>query len=42
MNMHERIMKGKHIILGEGTYINFNCNFVDDGMITVGKGCLFD
>ena len=28
---------GRHIILGEGTYVNFNCNFVDDGMITVGK-----
>lgn len=32
---------GRHIILGEGTYVNFNCNFVDDGMITVGKNCLF-
>ncbi|MBR1781607.1 MAG: galactoside O-acetyltransferase [Oscillospiraceae bacterium] len=32
---------GRHIILGEGTYVNFNCNFVDDGMITVGKNALF-
>jgi len=32
---------GRHIILGEGTYINFNCNFVDDGMITVGKNVMF-
>lgn len=31
---------GKHIILGEGTYINFNCNFVDDGMIRIGKRCV--
>ena len=32
---------GRHIILGAGTYVNFNCNFVDDGMITVGKNVLF-
>ena len=32
---------GRHIILGEGTYVNFNCNFVDDGMITVGKNVMF-
>ena len=32
---------GRHIVLGEGTYVNFNCNFVDDGMITVGKNVLF-
>lgn len=32
---------GRHIVLGEGTYVNFNCNFVDDGMIYVGKNCLF-
>ena len=32
---------GKHIVLGEGTYINFNCNFVDDGMIVVGKNVMF-
>lgn len=28
---------GTHITLGEGTYINFNCNFIDDGSITIGK-----
>ena len=32
---------GKHITLGEGTYVNFNCNFVDDGLITVGKNVMF-
>lgn len=31
---------GRHIILGEGTYINMNCNFIDDGMIRVGKNCV--
>lgn len=32
---------GTHIEIGEGTYINFNCNFVDDGKITIGKNVLF-
>ena len=32
---------GTHITLGEGTYVNFNCNFVDDGLITVGRNVLF-
>ena len=32
---------GRHITLGEGTYVNFNCNFVDDGLITVGKNVMF-
>ena len=32
---------GRHITLGKGTYINVNCNFIDDGRITVGAGCLF-
>ena len=32
---------GTHIILGEGCYVNFNCNFVDDGMIEVGAGTMF-
>lgn len=32
---------GKHITLGEGTYVNFNCNFVDDGLITVGRNVMF-
>lgn len=31
---------GKHIILGEGTHVDFNCSFVDDGMITVGKNVI--
>lgn len=32
---------GYNIRLGEGTYINFNCNFIDDGKITVGKKVMF-
>ena len=32
---------GRHITLGEGTYVNFNCNFVDDGLITVGRNVMF-
>jgi len=32
---------GTHITLGKGTYINMNCNFIDDGLITVGEGTLF-
>ena len=32
---------GRHISLGKGTYINVNCNFIDDGKITIGDGCLF-
>ena len=32
---------GKHITLGEGTYLNMSCNFVDDGEIVVGKNVLF-
>lgn len=32
---------GYNITLGEGTYINFNCNFVDDGKINVGKRVMF-
>ena len=32
---------GKHISIGKGTYINVNCNFIDDGPITIGEGCLF-
>lgn len=32
---------GTHIVLGNGTYLNMNCNFVDDGMIYVGKNVLF-
>jgi galactoside O-acetyltransferase len=32
---------GKNIEIGEGTYINFNCNFVDDTKIIIGKDVLF-
>lgn len=32
---------GRHISIGKGTYINVNCNFIDDGHITIGDGCLF-
>lgn len=31
---------GTHIFIGEGTYINFNCSFVDDGRITLGRNVL--
>jgi len=32
---------GKHTKIGEGTYINVNCNFIDDGQITIGKRVMF-
>jgi galactoside O-acetyltransferase len=32
---------GINIEIGEGTYINFNCNFVDDGKIKIGKKVMF-
>ena len=32
---------GYNITIGEGSYINFNCNFVDDGKITIGKKVMF-
>ena len=32
---------GTHIRLGKGVYLNFNCNFVDDGMIIVGENTMF-
>lgn len=32
---------GSHISIGKGTYINVNCNFIDDGPITIGENCLF-
>ncbi len=32
---------GTHIYIGEGSYINFNCNFIDDGIITIGKRVMF-
>lgn len=31
---------GHHISIGKGSYINMNCNFIDDGQITIGKGVL--
>lgn len=32
---------GRNITVGQGTYINYNCNFIDDGKITIGDGVLF-
>lgn len=32
---------GRHITVGEGTYINMNCNFIDDGLIDIGDHVLF-
>lgn len=32
---------GKHITFGDNCYVNFNCNFVDDGLIKVGKAVMF-
>lgn len=32
---------GKNISVGSGTYINFNCNFVDDGKIIIGEKVMF-
>lgn len=32
---------GYNITIGEGSYINFNCNFVDDGIIRIGKKVMF-
>lgn len=32
---------GTNIEIGEDTYINFNCNFVDDTKIFIGKNVLF-
>ena len=32
---------GYNITIGEGSYINFNCNFIDDGKITIGKKVMF-
>lgn len=32
---------GYNITIGDGSYINFNCNFVDDGKITIGKKVMF-
>lgn len=32
---------GRHISIGKGVYINVNCNFIDDGMITIGDAVMF-
>lgn len=32
---------GTNITIGEGSYLNFNCNFVDDGKIIIGKAVMF-
>lgn len=32
---------GKHISIGKGSYINVNCNFIDDGKITIGEKVMF-
>lgn len=32
---------GYNITIGEGSYVNFNCNFVDDGKINIGKKVMF-
>ncbi len=32
---------GTNITFGDGCYVNFNCNFVDDGNITIGDKVMF-
>ena len=32
---------GRNIEIGEDSYINFNCNFIDDGKIIIGKKVMF-
>ncbi|MDF7664719.1 sugar O-acetyltransferase [Bifidobacterium sp. ESL0745] len=32
---------GSHISIGEGTYINVGCTFIDDGKLEVGKRVMF-
>lgn len=32
---------GTHITLGEGCYVNMNCNFIDDGLIEIGDRVMF-
>ena len=32
---------GKHISIGQGSYLNVNCNFIDDGNITIRKAVMF-
>ena len=31
---------GHHISIGKGSYLNMNCNFIDDGSITIGENVL--
>lgn len=32
---------GYNIQMGKGTYVNFNCNFIDDGKINIGEKVMF-
>lgn len=32
---------GKHISIGKGSYLNVNCNFIDDGEIIIGEKVMF-
>ena len=32
---------GKHVSVGKGSYINVNCNFIDDGEIFIGEKVMF-
>lgn len=34
-----RVDYGKHISIGDGTFVNFDCVFLDVAPITIGKGC---
>ncbi len=31
---------GTNITIGEGSFVNFNCNFIDDGKIIIGKNVM--
>ena len=41
MSVKDCPKNGRHITVGEGTYINMNCNFIDDGLINIGDHVLF-
>ena len=32
---------GTNITIGDGTYVNVNCSFIDDGRITIGRRVMF-
>lgn len=32
---------GTHIYIGDGCYLNMNCNFIDDGTISIGNKVMF-